>query len=142
MPTCSEVMTANPTCCTPHESAQQAAQLMRSENVGSIPVIENQSSKQLVGIVTDRDLALKVVAEGRAADQTHLHDVMTANPVFCRAEDDLGRALSLMAEHQVRRIPVVNDANQVVGIIAQADVALMESDSRTGEVVEQISKPS
>ena len=96
---------------------------MKVGNVGSIPVVEDEQNRKLVGIVTDRDLALHIVAEGRDAKSTKVGAVMTANVVTCQADDDLQKALDAMAAHQLRRIPVVDGANKLVGIIAQADVA-------------------
>jgi CBS domain-containing protein len=141
MKTCRDVMTRNPVSCPSNTSAQDAAKIMKSEDVGSVPVVDD--SKRLVGIVTDRDLALNVVAEGRDTRGTKVQEVMTRNPITCRPDDDLDRTLSLMAEHQIRRIPVVDENQHIVGIIAQADVALRANNERkTAEVVEEISKPT
>jgi CBS domain-containing protein len=141
MKKCSEVMTKNPVCCLPNESVTKAAELMKSENIGAIPVIENEQTKKLVGIVTDRDLALKIVAEGRDAKSTNVEAVMTHKVVTCRADDDLQKALDAMAEHQLRRIPVVDNDNQILGIIAQADVATrVDQPEKTAEMVKEISQ--
>jgi CBS domain-containing protein len=140
---CSEVMTKDPVCCLPSDTVVRAAQLMKTENVGAIPVVANQQSKRLIGIVTDRDLALKVVAEARDAKSTPVEGVMTAGVIACRANDDLQKALNAMEEYQVRRIPVVDDNAQIIGIIAQADVATrINEPKKTAEVVEEISKAS
>jgi CBS domain-containing protein len=97
----------------------------------------------LVGIVTDRDLALKVVADGRDPKAAKVEEVMTRNVVTCRPEDDLQKALDAMSEHQLRRIPVVDDGNKLVGIIAQADVATrVNQPQKTAETVEGISQSS
>jgi CBS domain-containing protein len=134
-------MTKNPVCCLPDDSAAKAAELMKSENIGSIPVIENEHTQKLVGIVTDRDLALKIVAEGRDAKSTKVEAVMTHKVVTCHADDDLQKALDAMAEHQLRRIPVVNNDNKIVGIIAQADVATrVDQPEKTAEMVKEISQ--
>ncbi|HEU0295377.1 MAG TPA: CBS domain-containing protein [Anaerolineales bacterium] len=141
MKKCNEVMTKNPVCCLPNESVTKAAELMKSENIGAIPVIENEQTKKLVGIVTDRDLALKVVAEGRDAKSTKVGAVMTHKVVTCRADDDLQKALDAMAEHQLRRIPVVDNDNTILGIIAQADVATrVDQPEKTAEMVKEISQ--
>lgn len=140
MKKCNEVMTNNPVCCLPNDSVAKAAGLMKSQDIGSIPVIENEQTQKLVGIVTDRDLALKVVAEGRDPKTTKVEAVMTHNVVTCRADDDLQKALDAMAEHQLRRIPVVNNDNKIVGIIAQADVATrVDQPEKTAEMVKEIS---
>ncbi len=104
-------------------------------------VIENDHTKKLVGIVTDRDLALKVVADGRDPKSTKVEEVMTRKVVTCRPEDDLQKALDAMSEHQLRRIPVVDDDNKLVGIIAQADVATrVNQPQKTAEMVKEISQ--
>jgi CBS domain-containing protein len=143
MKKCNEVMTKDPVYCLPNDAVARAAQLMKKENVGPIPVIENERTKKLVGIVTDRDLALKVVADGRDPKATKVEEVMTREVVTCRPEDDLQRALDAMSEHQLRRIPVVDDGNKLVGIIAQADVATrVKQSQKTAETVEGISQSS
>jgi CBS domain-containing protein len=140
MKKCSDVMTKSPVCCLPGDLVIKAARLMQSENIGSIPVIENEQTKNLVGIVTDRDLALKILAEGRAATSTTVEDVMTRDVVTCHINDDLQKALDAMSERQLRRIPVVDDDYQIVGIIAQADVATRANQpEKTAEVVKEIS---
>jgi len=141
MKKCSEVMTKNPVCCLPNDSVAKAAELMKSENIGSIPVIENEQTQKLVGIVTDRDLALNIVADGRDAKTTKVEAVMTRKLVTCFADDDLQKALDAMAEHQLRRIPVVDNDNKIVGIIAQADVATrLDQPEKTAEMVKEISQ--
>ncbi len=141
MKTCSEVMTKNPVCCLPTDMVTKAADLMKSENIGSIPVIENEQTEKLVGIVTDRDLALRIVAEGRDAKSTKVEAVMTREVVSCLAGDGVQKALDAMAEHQLRRIPVVDNDNKVLGIIAQADVATrVDQPEKTAEMVKEISK--
>src|SRR4026207_764103 len=102
MQKCNEVMTKNPVCCLPDDMVKNAAELMKSQNIGSIPVIENEQTQKLVGIVTDRDLALKIIAEGRDARSMKVESVMTREVVTCRADDDLQKALDAMAEHQLR----------------------------------------
>ena len=141
MTNCNEVMTKDPVCCLPNDSVARAAELMKSENVGSIPVIENKQDRKLVGIVTDRDLALAIVAEGRDAKSTPVEAVMTRELVTCFADDDLQKAFDAMAAHQLRRIPVVDDSNKIVGIIAQADVATrVDEPEKTAEMVKVISQ--
>ena len=141
MKKCNEVMTNPPVCCLPDDMVIKAAQLMQRENIGSIPVIENEQTKKLVGIVTDRDLALKIVAKGQDAKSTKVEAVMTHKVVTCRAEDDLQKALDAMAEHQLRRIPVVDNYNKGVGISAQADVATrVNQPEKTAAMVKGISQ--
>jgi len=141
MTKCNEVMTKDPVCCLPNDSVAKAAELMKNENVGSIPVIENDQSQTLVGIVTDRDLALKVIAGPLDAKSTTVEMVMTRKVVTCHADDDLQTALDAMADHQLRRIPVVDNDNKIIGIIAQADVATrVDEPEKTAEVVKEISQ--
>ena len=143
MKKCSEVMTSKPVCCVPEDMVSRAAKLMKVGNIGAIPVVEGEQNRKLVGIVTDRDLALHIVAEGRDPRSTKVGAVMTGNVVTCMADDDLQKALDAMAEHQLRRIPVVDAANQLVGIIAQADVATrVDQPEKTAEVVKEISHAS
>jgi CBS domain-containing protein len=141
MKKCNEVMTKNPVCCLPNDSVAKAAELMKSENIGSIPVIENEQTQKLVGIVTDRDLALKIVAKGLDARSTKVEAVMTRQVVTCLADDDLQKALDAMAEHQLRRILVVDNDKKILGIIAQADVATrVDQPEKTAEMVKEISQ--
>lgn len=141
MHTCETVMTTNPICCQPSDSVMKVAQWMKRENIGSIPVIENDETRKLVGIVTDRDLALKVVGQGSDPKSVQVEAVMTYKLVTCRPEDDIQRALNMMSEHQLRRIPIVNDENKILGIISQADVATrVNQPEKTAEIVKDISQ--
>ena len=141
--TCGDVMTKDPVCCVPTDSASRVAKIMKTENVGSIPVCESRQSRRLIGIVTDRDLAIQVVAEGRDGTNTLVQEVMTREPVTCSPESDLQRALDAMQTQQVRRIPVVDRSGHLIGIIAQADIANRCGEAeKTAETVHEISKPS
>ena len=143
MQKCSEVMTRDPSCCLPSDTVDKVAQLMKAEDVGPVPIVEDQAAKKLVGIVTDRDLAIKVVAEGRDPASTRVEEVMTRDPVTCRPDDDLQKALDIMSQQQVRRVPIVDENGGIVGIIAQADIATRtEEPEKTEDVVESISQPS
>jgi CBS domain-containing protein len=138
---CSEVMTKDPSCCLPTDTVFDAAQLMKSEDVGPIPIVNDKQAKKLAGIVTDRDLALKVVAEGLDPKQTKIEEVMTTGVQTCGPDDDVSDVLQLMEQHHVRRVPIVNDQDCLVGIIAQADVATrIDQADKTHEVVEEISR--
>jgi CBS domain-containing protein len=141
MKKCSEVMTSKPVCCVPNDMVSRAAKLMKVGNIGAIPVVEDEQNRKLVGIVTDRDLALHIVAEGRDPKSTKVRAVMTGKVVTCMADDDLQKALDAMAANQLRRIPVVDSQNQLVGIIAQADVATrVDQPDKTAAVVKEISQ--
>ena len=142
MPKCAEVMTREPACCEPGDSIVRAAQLMKSEDVGAVPVVESTTGRRLVGIITDRDIVVKVLAAGRSSEAASVRDAMTQNPVTVREEDDVDRALAAMADRKVRRIPVVDAAGSLRGIIAQADIATrLHRDKTTGDLVETISEP-
>ena len=133
------VMTANPRSVDPDTDVGEAARILRDENVGSLPVVRDG---RVTGIVTDRDLAIRVLAEGRDPQSTRVADVVSGDPVTVRADQDLDEALRLMAHHQLRRLIVVEDSDRLVGILAQADVALTGDEERAGEVVEEISRPT
>jgi len=134
-----EVMTARPRAVTPETSVREAAQLMDQDDVGSLPVVEQ--GVRLVGIVTDRDLAVRVVGRGLDPDATHVGDVASTEVYALTPDDDLDEALKMMAQAQVRRLPVVVRDNELVGMLAQADVARAGKEKPTGELVEAISRP-
>jgi CBS domain-containing protein len=141
MKKCSEIMTKKTVCCLPNDKVTKAAQMMKRGNIGSIPVIENEKTRKLVGIVTDRDLALKIVAKGGEPKSTKVEAVMTRKVVTCRADDDVQKALDAMSKHQLRRILIVDKNNKVLGIIAQADVAMrVDQPEKTASVVKKISR--
>lgn len=132
-----DVMTENPRALKASNSIMEAARLMRDDQVGSLPVVEDG---QLVGMITDRDVVTRAVAEG-AAPETTVGNVYSPQPVSIGPDADLDEALQLMARHQVRRLPIVAD-ERLVGILAQADVARDENAKKTGELVGEISEPS
>jgi CBS domain-containing protein len=143
MKKCSDVMTQDPVCCLPTDTVSQAAQLMKDENVGSIPVVEDEQTMKLIGIVTDRDLALQVVAPEWDAETTQVDEVMTYEVITCHADDDLQKAVDAMSKHQLRRLPVVDGDGRIVGIISQADVATqVEKSEEVAEMVKEISQPT
>ena len=136
-----EVMTKYPVCCLPTDSVAKAAELMKNGNFGSIPVIENEQTQKLVGIVTDRDLAMRIVAEGHDANATNVDAVMTYKVVSCFADDELQKTLDAMEEQKLRRIPIVDHDNRIVGIITQADVATrIDQPEKTAKMVKEISQ--
>lgn len=141
MTTCKDVMTKNPVYALPHDTVAEVARLMKDKDIGPVPIVQDRDGTQLVGIVTDRDLAIKVVADGLDPVTTRVSDVMTTDVVTCREDDKIDKALNAMSKHQLRRIPVVDKNNMLVGIIAQADVATrMNEPEKTGEVVKEISE--
>ena len=142
MRSCNDVMTKDPTCCMASDTIDKAAQIMKNEDVGSVPVVESASSKKLLGILTDRDIVMQVVAGKKDCANVKVEEVMTRNPVTCKPEDDVQNAMDRMSQHQVRRIPVVDGGGKIVGIIAQADLATrMDHPEKTEKVLENISQP-
>lgn len=133
-----EVMTQRPRAVTAQMTVREAARLMGEEDVGSLPVIDE--GERLIGIVTDRDVAVRVVGCGLDSDTTVVGDVASRDVVALTPDHDLDDALRLMAQEQVRRVPVVVHENQLVGMLAQADVAQVGKEKATGELVEAISR--
>ncbi len=133
-----DVMTAEPRSAEPTLSLVEAAQLMKSEDVGSLPIVEEG---RLLAVLTDRDIVVRAVAEGVDPKAIVIGEVASRDPVTVEPEQDLDEALLLMAQHQVRRLPVV-ESDRLVGVLAQADVAQEAKAKQAGEVVEQISKPT
>jgi CBS domain-containing protein len=141
MATCRDVMTREPASCQPTDSLVRVAQIMKSHDVGAVPIVDG-ASRKLVGMVTDRDIAIKAVATGRASEAATVRDVMSTDVVTCGEDEDIQVAVSRMAERQVRRIPVADKNGVLVGIISQADIATrVQRDQTTGELVEAISEP-
>ena len=138
----SDIMTKDLVYSLSSDMVSDVAKLMKDEDIGPVLIVdESNDGKRLVGIVTDRDLALKVVGEGRDPNSTRVEDVMTGSLVTCRADDDVENAVWAMAQNQLRRIPVVDDSGQLVGIISQADVATrLNEPQSTAEVVKEISR--
>jgi CBS domain-containing protein len=135
-----DTMTADPRSIGASASVVEAARLMREEHIGSLPITDDE---KLVGMITDRDITTRVVAEAADPKTTSVGDVSSRDLISVEPDNDLEEALQLMARHQVRRLPVVENG-RLVGIVAQADIALTltENEQRTGELVEAISEPS
>ncbi|HYY32467.1 MAG TPA: CBS domain-containing protein [Gaiellaceae bacterium] len=131
-----EVMTTNVRACEPNATVAEAAKLMAKEDVGPIPVVEEG---RLVGLITDRDIVVRVVANDKDPKTTTVGQIASSDLVTVSPQENLDDALTLMAERQVRRLPVV-EGDRLVGIVAQADIARIGKDKKTGEVVEEISR--
>lgn len=136
-----EVMTPNPVCCVPTDTAQRLAKMMCDHNVGSIPVVADQQSRKLTGIITDRDLCCSVIAQGLDPKSTSIQQYMRQNPVACREDEDLDGCVKAMQQHQIRRIPVIDNNGRCIGIVAQADLALKEKPAKVSKTVAEISRP-
>jgi CBS domain-containing protein len=133
-----DVMTARPRCVTPDTPVSQVAELMEADDIGAIPVLEGD---QLSGMVTDRDIVVRAIAKGKDPRGMPVREVSSRDVVSVGPDQDLSDALQLMAANQVRRLPVVDEDNRLVGVVSQADVALGAKEKAVGELVEEISKP-
>ena len=132
-----DAMTSNPRGVEVNTPVAEAARLMKTEDVGSLPVVEGD---RLVGMVTDRDIVIRVVAEGNDVQSATVGEIASKDLVTIDPQQELDEALRLMAQHQVRRLPVVEEDGRLVGILAQADVAQEGRDAKTGQLVEKISE--
>jgi CBS domain-containing protein len=132
-----DVMTDSPRCVTMETPVSEVAQLMESEDIGSLPVLEGE---ELAGMVTDRDIVVRAVARGQDPRGMPVREVVSRDLVTVYAEEDLSTALERMASEQVRRLPVVDDEHRLVGVLSQADVAIEAKEKAVGGMVEEISK--
>lgn len=138
-----DIMSRNPSCVTPETPLVEAARLMKDENIGVVPVVDTSDAKRLVGVLTDRDIAVRAVAEGRDGTTTSVGHIMTSDVRTSLPDASVNDVMELMGREQIRRIPIVDDRGILVGIIAQADIVLEAKDNRKAEkTVEQISQPS
>ena len=138
-----DIMSKNPTVVTPDTPLVEAARLMKTENIGVVPVVDTTDSRRLVGVLTDRDIAIRAVAEGRDGATTSVGHIMTSQVRTSGPDDSVNDVMELMGREQVRRVPIVDDRGMLVGVIAQADIVLDAKDPKRAEkTVEQISKPS
>jgi CBS domain-containing protein len=139
-----ELMSKDPAYCLPADTAQKAAGIMKAKNTGIVPIVENERSLKLVGVVTDRDLCLEIIAEGRDPKGMQVKDCMTDVVIACRPEDDVEKALELMRENLVRRIPVVDKENKLQGMVSMADLVRrgkLEA-GKTQDTLRKISEPT
>jgi CBS domain-containing protein len=137
-----DIMTRDPSCVTADATVREAAQVMRREDVGIVPVIEGTADKRLVGVVTDRDIAIRCVADGKDGS-CRVRDVMSSDDLAtCSEGDDVGKVMDAMRTEKVRRIPIVDERGALVGIVSQADVVRKTRDGHEAErTVERISEP-
>ena len=134
-----DVMTARPRCGSPDMPLSQVAELMETQDIGAIPILDGD---QLVGMITDRDIVVRAVAKEKDPREMPSRAISSSELVTVGPDQDLSDALHLMAEHQLRRLPVVDDGNRLVGVVSQADIALEARDQSVGEMVAEISKPA
>ena len=137
MTTARDIMTPNPTCVRSSDSVLDAARSMARESVGALPICGEDN--QLKGMLTDRDIVVKVVAEGKEPRAVHVSEVPHDDVVTVNADDDVKRVLQTMKEHKIRRVPVLDEGQHLVGIVAQADVARALPDKAVGDLVDAVS---
>jgi CBS domain-containing protein len=135
-----DVMTPDPVCCSPGTTLDQVAQLMAANNCGEIPVLD--TADRPVGVITDRDIVCRVVAEGKNPMAHTVESSMTSSVITVRAEASIDEVIATMEEHQIRRVPVVDDSGCCTGIISQADIAAIEPPKIAGELLWELSRHS
>ena len=135
-----DIMTKDPACCEPETALQEVAKLMLVNDCGEIPVVDSQRTMRPVGVVTDRDIVIRCVAEGKNPLEADAGDVMSSPVVTVTPEMDIDEVGDMMEEHQVRRIPVVDEAGAICGIVAQADIARHAHPREVAEVVREVSR--
>jgi CBS domain-containing protein len=133
-----EAMTTRPRSATPETSLSQVAEIMAREEVGAVPIVVDD---RLVGIVTDRDLVVRAIAAGKDPRGMPAREIASDEVISVEPEQDLDDALELMARHRIRRLPVVEEGDRLVGMLAQADVALQVKEKASGEMLEAVSQP-
>ncbi|MBA2663095.1 MAG: CBS domain-containing protein [Bradymonadaceae bacterium] len=137
----SEIMTANPACCTPHTELEEVAKLLVSCDCGMLPVIESEETRRPVGAVTDRDIVCRIIALGENPLKKRVVDCMSTPGFTISEHDTLEFAAELMEKHRIRRLIVTDEDGAVSGVVSQADIA-RHSREKAGELVEQVSQPS
>jgi CBS domain-containing protein len=136
-----EIMSADPVTVTPDTPLSEAARMMKDQNIGMLPVVDSEGSRNLVGVVTDRDITIRHVAEGHTTD-CPVREAMSSNVATCKTGDSVESVMNLMGKEQVRRIPIVDERGDLVGVVSQADVVLQTGNEMKAEkTVEQISQP-
>ena len=135
-----DVMTADPACCTANTPLQEVAKMMIDNDCGCIPVVDSEGSKKPVGMITDRDITIRTVAEGRNPLDLTASDAMTVNAVTVTPETTVEECCNLMESNLIRRIAVVDESGACCGMVAQADIAVNADESKTAEVVQEVSR--
>jgi CBS domain-containing protein len=137
-----QVMSQNPVCCTPDDTSAECAKLMAREDVGFIPIVESQDTRRLVGVVTDRDLCIAIVAEGRDPGDAKVEECMTDEVISVAPGDSFDHVLGLMRQHRIRRVCVADENGALVGVVALADIAKAAAAGEVKETVARISEPT
>ena len=139
----SELMTPNPEFCTLDDTIVDCARIMAQKDVGIVPICESRDTRRVIGLVTDRDIVVRCIAEGRDVNTCRLDDIMTqANLVTAREDEDVEAIESKMKDRQVRRVLVVDEYNALAGVVATADLARSVDQQAVGETLESISEPA
>lgn len=138
----SDVMTESPVCCEPQTPLFEAARLMAVHDCGELPVVSDMRERRVVGVITDRDICCRGVAQGSDPNGTPVESCMSSPAVVIRRNEEMSDCLALMRKHQIRRIPVVDEQGKICGIVSQADVAARLEEERTAEVVRDVSRKS
>jgi CBS domain-containing protein len=139
--TVEQIMTRDPACCTPDSSLREAAQIMVSRNCGEVPVVESSQNQHLVGVITDRDIACRAVAEGKDPDSTTVSECMTRKAVTVLPKTEVDECVKTLEDNQIRRVPVVDESGRCCGIVAQADIARVAPQRQTARLVKGVSQP-
>lgn len=132
----SEVMHEGACCITPEWTICEAAQMMRDEDIGALPVCEND---RLIGMLTDRDIIMRCIAEGKDSMKTQARHAMSEQIIYCRSNEEIEDAIRLMEDHEVRRLPVLDDNNKVCGVLSLGDISHKVSYDLSGEVIRSVS---
>ncbi len=137
-----EIMSTNPACCKAETSLQEVAKMMVTNDCGCIPVVENNAHNKLIGVITDRDITCRTVAEGKNPLELTAADVMTKKVFTVTPKTSVEDCLNLMETKQIRRVAVIDDAGNCCGIVAQADIAINIGNHKTAELVQKVSEES
>ena len=137
-----ELMTPNPACCTPDTAIEEVARLMRDHDCGEIPVVESDAASKLVGVVTDRDIVIRLIAQGQDVRTATAASCMTQPALSLPRDAQVSDAIEMMQAHQVRRLPIVDENGIVRGIVAQADLARWATSEQAGDLVRDVSEPT
>jgi CBS domain-containing protein len=142
MASLNDIMSKNPTCCTPDEAVTLVARRMAEDDVGAVPVVHSKDDPRLIGMITDRDIACRVVAEERHPNDTRVRDAMTDQVVCIDTNASLDECCSKMKQHQVRRVPVIDEKGCCCGIVSQADIARAAPGRAAGDLLGELSRPT
>jgi CBS domain-containing protein len=137
----SDIMTSDPACGVGENSLVEIAKLMKDCDCGSLPIVENEASRKPLGIITDRDIVVRALAEGKDPFLTHAEECMTPSTISARPDEDIEECMRLMEKNQVRRIVVVDSRGSVVGLVSQGQIARAMGKEEAGELLQEISKP-